>query len=80
MAMKQAQRFQAVVREAAFAAVAVGVAALSLVLLSTVAPSQVQDLCVSARSMVEASGYHWSCGAADRPSTLAPPGQRIGAH
>ena len=79
-AMKLAHRLKSTMGEIAFAAGAVGVVAFTLALLSVAAPSQMRDLCVSARSMVDASGTAWSCGAADRPALVAPPGQVIGGH
>jgi hypothetical protein len=79
-AMKLAQRLRSTMGELAFAAGTAGVVALTLSLLSVAAPSQMRDLCVSARSMLDASGTVWSCGAADRPITGTPPGQVIGGH
>ena len=79
-AMKLAQRLQSTMGELAFAAGTAGVVAFTLALLSVAAPSQMRDLCVSTRSMVDASGTVWSCGAADRPAVMVPPGQVIGVH
>lgn len=78
--MKLAQRLQSAMGEVAFAAGAAGVVAFTLALLSVAAPSQMRDLCVSARSMVDATGTVWSCGSADRPAVVTPPGQVIGGH
>ena len=79
-AMKLAHRLQSTLSEMAFATGAVGVLVSTVALLSVAAPSQMRDLCVSARSMIDASGPTWSCGAADRPVLVAPPGQVIGRH
>ena len=78
--MKLAQRLQSTMGELVFAAGTAGVVALTLALLSVAAPSQMRDLCVSARSMVDASGTAWSCGSADRPVVVTPPGQVISGH
>ena len=78
--MKLAQRLWSTVGEIAFVAGSVGVVAFTLALLSVAAPTQMRDLCVSARSMVDPSATLWSCGAADRPTLTAPPGQVIGGH
>ena len=78
--MKLTQRLQSVAAEVAFAAAALGVVAVSMALFSVAAPRQVQDLCVSARAMVEPSGFSWSCGVSDRPVDIAPPGQAILGH
>lgn len=78
--MKLARRLQSTMGELAFAGGAAGVVAFTLALLSVAAPSQMRDLCDSVRSMVDVSGTVCSCGAADRPAVVAPPGQVIGGH